>query len=170
MNTVTKVIIAALVAVPLIGGGVVAAKGYHMYKHGQNWMHGDETARQEIVEFVKFRITRELDLNDGQQQKLTSIADQVLKIRDSVPRNQHLEAFSIISGSTFDRAKAAELVNRHTADVQNHAPELIAVLADFYDSLNVDQQQEIRSFITERHLHRMRGMHGGPFGRMQQQE
>ena len=137
-----------------------------MYKQGHGWMHGDEAVRQEVVEFVKFRITKRLDLNENQQDKLTSVADQVLKIRDSVPRNQHLEAFSIISGSTLDRGKAQELVNRHTTNVQNHAPEMIAVLGDFYDSLNTDQQQKIREFISERRHHMIRhkhGMHGGAF-------
>lgn len=160
MKKVTKVLVATLVAAPLAAGSVVAAKGYHMYQSGHGWLHGDEATRQEVAEYVQFRITKRLDLNSNQQEKLAAVAEQMGKIRDSMPSDRREQARSIISGERFDRDKARELVDRHVASVQNHSPGMIAVLGDFYDSLDTDQQSEVREMIAERR-HMRFGRHFG---------
>jgi Spy/CpxP family protein refolding chaperone len=160
MKRVTKIIVGVLIVTPLIAGGVMAGKGYRMYQHGHGWMHGDEASRAEAVEYVRYRITKRLELNTTQQEKLKAVANQLGKIRDSIPKDQYRNASDIIGGSTFDREKAQALVNQHTSNVQNNAPELIAVLGDFYDSLNADQQLEVRDILAERRHFMMKGSHG----------
>jgi len=66
------------------------------------------------------------------------------------------EVRSLVAGNTFDRSKAQSLVDAKTAAVQSGAPQVIAALGDFYDSLNETQQAQVRDFMASRHGHGFR--------------
>jgi PleD family two-component response regulator len=54
---------------------------------------------------------------------------------------------ALVAGDKFDKARAQALVTEKTTAVQTKSPEVIAALADFYDSLNPAQQQKVRDFM-----------------------
>ena len=50
----------------------------------------------------------------------------------------------------MDRAKAQALVDDKTSAIKTKSPELIAAAADFYDSLNPAQQQQVRDLMSRK--------------------
>jgi hypothetical protein len=57
---------------------------------------------------------------------------------------------ALVAGDKFDKTRAQALVTEKTAAVTTKSPEVIAALADFYDSLNPAQQQKVREFMDKR--------------------
>ncbi|MGQ0591837.1 MAG: hypothetical protein ACT4QB_04090 [Gammaproteobacteria bacterium] len=45
-------------------------------------------------------------------------------------------------------------MNEKAARLQSNGPELITAAADLFDSLNAEQQQEVRELLERRHGHR----------------
>jgi periplasmic protein CpxP/Spy len=103
------------------------------------------------------RVASRLDLNETQKQKFNVLATKMQEQRSSLmgsnqdPRTQ---AKAVIAGNTFDKAKAQALVDEKTLSIKNKSPETIAAAADFFDSLNPTQQQQVRDFMN-----RARGWH-----------
>ena len=60
------------------------------------------------------------------------------------------EMASLVAGPTFDRAKAKSLVEAKTGAITSKSPEVIAAMADFYDSLKPEQQAKVREFMAKR--------------------
>ena len=57
----------------------------------------------------------------------------------------------VLAGNTFDRARAQALLSQKTEAVQSQGPKVITALADFYDSLTPEQQQQVRERLEKRH-------------------
>jgi len=57
---------------------------------------------------------------------------------------------ALVAGEKFDRAKAQSLLDQKTAAVQGNAPKVLTALADFYDSLNPEQQRQVREKLDKR--------------------
>jgi Spy/CpxP family protein refolding chaperone len=144
-----------LAGVAIVLGGLTAC-GHRM--HG-GWGH-DATPEQAAQWRGKMvdRIAGKLDLNAEQKAKLTVVGDRLhaqrLAMRGS--GDPRAEARSLIAGAQFDRSKAQALVQQKADAVKAGSPEVIAALADFYDSLNPAQQQKVRDFLERR-----RGWHRG---------
>lgn len=106
------------------------------------------------------RIGSQLDLNEAQQAKLGVLADELLAQRQVMrgATDPRTELQAVIAGTQFDRAKAQSLLEQKTQAVQAGGPKVIAAMADFYDSLNAEQQAQVRSRLAERR-------HGGWWSR-----
>ncbi|MNV78776.1 periplasmic protein [compost metagenome] len=99
------------------------------------------------------RVSSKLDLNDGQKQKLNVLADKMEAQRTAFvgkATDPRAEMQAIVSGDKFDRARAQSLLEEKTRAVQANSPEVITALADFYDSLNAEQQQKVRDLMQRR--------------------
>ena len=99
------------------------------------------------------RVSSKLDLNDAQKQKLNVLADKMEAQRTAFigkAADPRAEMQAIVSGDKFDRARAQTLLEEKTRAVQANSPEVINALADFYDSLNTDQQQKVRDLMQRR--------------------
>jgi len=57
---------------------------------------------------------------------------------------------ALVAGDKFDKARAQALVTEKTGAITSKSPEVIAAMADFYDSLNPAQQQKVREFMDKR--------------------
>ena len=105
-----------------------------------------------------------LNLDATQSAKLKALADQLhaqhAKMMAGTDPHQRMAA--LIAGNTFDRAGAQLLVDEKVAQIQAGSPALIAAAADFFDSLNATQQQQVRTFLAEHHGHGPWHHHGGP--------
>jgi len=60
------------------------------------------------------------------------------------------KADALVAGDKFDKTRAQALVTEKTAAITGKSPEVIAAMADFYDSLNPAQQQKVREFMDKR--------------------
>lgn len=99
------------------------------------------------------KISDKLALNAAQQQKLGLLADELIAQRNawrgqgSDPR---AEVRALIAGDKFDRSAAQGLFERRTQLVEGAGPKVIAAFADFYDSLDATQQQQVRERLDKR--------------------
>ena len=99
------------------------------------------------------RVSSKLDLNEAQKTKLNALADQLEAQRAAFigkTADPRAEVQAIVAGDKFDRARAQSLLEDKTRAVQAHSPAVVNAMADFYDSLNPDQQQKVRELMQRR--------------------
>lgn len=127
---------------------------------GHSHCHSGAMSEAEVVrmkERVLERARSELSLNEAQQAKLGVLADalqqqrQALKGDQASPR-EALQA--LIAGPQFDRSGAQALLDAKTAALKTGAPTVLNALADFYDSLQPEQQAKVRDFLARGGAHR----------------
>ena len=145
MKLSTKLITAVL----LIAGstGVV----YAFSKHNDWGMSAEEK-----VEFVTDRVTKKLDLDNQQQQNFTQLAETVaqLMLDAKATREEHVtEIGTLLQDPSFDQARALEMVQQKTQMINEKAPLVMASLAVFLDSLDVEQKQQLQDFIRNHRKH-----------------
>jgi Spy/CpxP family protein refolding chaperone len=99
------------------------------------------------------RVSSKLDLNEAQKTKLNALADQLEAQRAAFvgkTADPRAEVQAIVAGDKFDRVRAQSLLEDKTRAVQAHSPAVVNAMADFYDSLNPDQQQKVRELMQRR--------------------
>jgi hypothetical protein len=149
MKLSTRIITAVL----LIAGSSGAV--YAFSKHG-DWHMSPE----EKVEFVTDRVTRKLELDDQQQQNFSALAETVAQtmVDAKATRTQHsAEIAELLQDPNFNQTRALELVQLKTQVINDKAPQLIASLAVFLDSLNAGQKQQLQDFIQHHRSHHRHG-------------
>ena len=129
-------------------GGLTACSSGH---HHRGPMSNEKMAevRGKVVE----RISSKLDLNEAQKLKLNVLADKMEAQRTAfvgTTADPRTEVQALVAGAKFDRARAQTLLDEKTRALQANSPEVISALADFYDSLNTDQQQKVREMMQRR--------------------
>ncbi len=141
MKTRTRYILAILSA---MGIAVAVTACGHGYRHHEP---GDYAVRH--IE----KLGKELNLNEAQTAKLDAVTGTLRKDRETM-RAKHdekqKEALALLDQPKLDRQRALALVQQTTRDINDHAPEMIAVMGDFYDSLTPPQQQKLREEVKER--------------------
>ena len=148
-----------IATVLVVASGTGAAYAYA--KHG-HW----HMTPAEKVEFVTDRVSKHLELDAAQRQNFTALAELVADIAVDVRAGreaQMAELEQMLAAPVLDQARALELVQQKTREVNEKAPEVIASLAIFLDSLQPEQKQEMQAFIEhhrEHHRHRF-GNHDG---------
>lgn len=99
------------------------------------------------------RVSRKLDLDAAQQQRLTSVQGRMQDLRTDMQaaKEEHRDALlALLSGERFDRAEAMRLLKVPAAVAAETAPELVAAFGDFYDGLNAGQRTRLRELMTRR--------------------
>ena len=138
--------VSAIAAFGLIGG--LAACGSHGHRGG-DWSPERVTEmRGKLIE----RAGRKMDLTEAQKAKLGVLADEMLAARAAMRgtgADPRAELKALIAGSTFDRAGAEKLLSTKTQVVQAQSPKVMQAMGDFYDSLNPQQQQQLREWLDK---------------------
>ena len=146
MKTWIKRTMVAMGAVMLVGGLSACAGG----RHGGSMSDADSATRQaKMVDYAG----KKLDLNDVQKQRLTVLGDKLREQRASLmgaSKDPRADVQALVAGDKLDRAKAQTLIDEKTSAVKAKSPELIAAAADFYDSLNPAQQQQVRDLMNRK--------------------
>lgn len=145
---IKRTLIGLFGAAILVGG--LAACGHR--PHGFGGTMGAEEATQYRAKMVE-RVSSKLELNADQKQRLTVLGDKLHEQRTALmgqAKDPRAEVKALVAGDKFDKARAQALVTEKTTVLQSKSPEVIAALADFYDSLNPAQQQQVRDFMEHR--------------------
>lgn len=137
-----------LFGITLVVGGLTACS--HRPHWGAN-MSAEESAqfRGKMVE----RVAGKLDLSADQKARLTLLGDKLHEQRLALmgpSKDPRAEMTALFAGDKFDKARAQALVTEKTTALQTKSPEVLAALADFFDSLNPAQQQKVRDFMAHR--------------------
>jgi len=152
MQKSSKIILVTVLTVGVVGG--VFAYGAHH--------HFSNLTAQEKAEMISDRIDRKLDLNDMQKQNLDALtlhlADLVQQAREN--RQSRFEMLNeVLSDGPVDQAALLQKINDKTALVNEKAPEVVAKLAVFIDSLETEQKAKIQQMIEHRSQHRFGHRH-----------
>ena len=126
--------------------------------HGQRAVSLQERQMEMLRERIKGLEHKIIEMIRNGQDNL-ALADKLHEQRAAMmgqSKDPRAELQALVAGDKFDKARAQTLVSEKTAAIQARSPEVIAALADFYDSLNPAQQQKVREFMQRR-----RGWHRG---------
>ena len=150
MKTWIKRTMVAMGAVLVVGGLSACAGGRHGGHIGEGRGEGDSAARQaKMVDYAR----KKLDLNDTQKQRLNVLGDRLREQRASLmgaSKDPRADVQALVAGDKLDRTKAQALVDDKMSAIKTKSPELIAAAADFYDSLNPAQQQQVRDLMNRK--------------------
>ena len=102
--------------------------------------------RGKIIE----RVAGKLDLTAEQRQRLGVLADKLQAQRAALvgtTTNPRAELQTLVASEKFDRTRARLLLTEKTTAITSKSPEVIAAIADFYDSLTPVQQTKVRETL-----------------------
>jgi Spy/CpxP family protein refolding chaperone len=147
----------------LLGGVTAWSQASHAHR-GWHAMSDDDVARfkARAVE----RLGDKLELDAAQKAKLGVLFDRLheqrLALRGATDPRADIQA--LIKDGTFDRWHAQDLVDTKLGAVRDKGPQVIAAMADFFDSLRPEQQQRVREFVQRggRRFGRGQGPSEGP--------
>lgn len=153
MTKTKKIIIGTLISVVTLGGLVTyAGSGNHWGKHGGMSEHK--------AEFIMSRISSKLDLTDVQKQNLVALKDTLQAQRKlHKPNSPRAELMALLSEPVLDETKVLAMVEERANTLQQAAPTVVSAIANFTNSLNDKQRNEIKEFANKMGKHR-----GGRFG------
>jgi len=141
MKRITKFVIIGTGAI-VLAGSIAACSRHHSPEQRSEWMME--------------KMSKELKLDTAQQTKLKALSEQMLAVRKSMRQefgSDRSEVLSLLDQPKLDQAKVLGMVHEHTQTINQRAPQIVAALGDFYDSLNPEQQAEVRKFVKEHHEH-----------------
>ena len=147
MKKSTKLITSILVGLGIIG----SAAAFHKPRwcsHGPGHWQSEHHAEQ-IVE----RISERLDLNEEQTAKLNQLKDRLAVLREGFrqDREQHrAQLMELISAPELDQQQVLDMIRQRISAMEQKAPELIAAIADFHASLDLEQKQKVKEFLENR--------------------
>ena len=138
----------ALTSATVVIGGLTACGSRG--DHARGW--SDERVTEMRGKAVE-KISDKLELNAGQKAKLEALADEMVASRkamrgESVDVRKDLQA--LIAADKFDRTKAQQMLDQKTRALQGSGPKILAAFGDFYDSLNPEQQKQVREKLERR--------------------
>ena len=150
MKTWIKRTLIGLAAASTLFGGLAAWAHNH---HGHGWRAMTEEDAARMKARVVEKVGSKLDLDAAQKAKLGVLADKLREQRNALvgsTTNPRAELQALMAGPTFDRSKATALIQDKVTAVNAKSPEVVAAMADFYDSLKPEQQAKVREFMARR--------------------
>lgn len=146
MKKTTKILIATSLILGISGG---------VYAFGKQGHWG--ISAEDKAEFMTQRVTKKLDLNESQQKYLQTLVDEGLVLMKEMraERGTHMiQIEEMLSEPVLDQARALQMVEARTRQINEKAPEVIASLALFLDSLDDSQKSQLQSFVAKGMHHR----------------
>ena len=136
-----------LTATTVVLGGLTACGSRG--DHARGW--SDERITEVRGKAIE-KISDRLDLNADQKAKLGVLADQMIASRKALQGNTdpRTDLQALVAGDRFDRSKAQQLLDQKLQAAQGNGPQMLAAFGDFYDSLNPEQQKQVREKLERR--------------------
>lgn len=131
----------------VIGGALLTATVVAC-NHGMHFGTAEERS-----EWMVQKVSKEMELNSMQRDKLVELRDELLSLRKELRDDRaqlSTDVLAMLQQPTLDREKANTIVSGRLATVNARSPAIIDAVANFYDSLNDTQRDEIREFIQHK--------------------
>lgn len=154
MKKSSKIILASVLAVGVAGGAF--AFGSHHYFSSMTM--------QEKSDMFNDHVSRKLDLNTQQELELEALSGHIAEVMQQVRDNRQMRQElldDLITDGPMDQAALLQRISHKTDMVKQKAPEMVALIAGFVDSLDADQKQQLKDLIKKRRGHSF----GHRFGR-----
>ena len=104
------------------------------------------------AERITQSITKKLDLNETQKASLNTLKEEILSTRQAMKSNRETDVSilrELLSQPRFDQERANTVVDSHIQEISSRAPGVISAVADFWDSLNPEQQATVKTKIEK---------------------
>jgi len=137
--------------VAIIVGGVilVGALAHTWAGDRSHWQNGNQM--RHAVEHVG----NNLDLDDGQRAQLESFSDTLMEAKRAMHNGNEPALFlASIEGETLNQFELNTLITNKLDMARVQTPQIVASLAEFYDSLTPEQQQQAREKLAKMAEHR----------------
>ena len=100
--------------------------------------------------FSKMQAMQKLDLDEDQEAILLDVKDLMTNIRqareESNPQDQ---VMALLSQPEFDQSEALSIIESRVAKMQEYAPQVIAAIASFTDSLSDEQRTQMQELSAQ---------------------
>jgi len=151
MKKSTKILIGTVLVVSSLGVVKVFAGG--PFGHGFSHHDGDGEMFDKITGRIAYKASNELDLTEQQKSNLDALIMQSKVISQDMQTNRasHKEQLiQLLTADTLNQDEAMNMLMQKTENVQNFAPQMIAAIAQFTDSLDSTQKEKMKAFIQQR--------------------
>lgn len=141
MKRATKVILVTVLGLGVVSAGI-AGYGHHRF--------GDPEKR---AAWMVEKVEKQLELDGNQVVKLQALSDQILALRTDMHQEKQQkkqQVLDLLSAQTLDQQAVIDMVTEKTRLVDSEAPNVIATLAEFTDSLDTEQKQELVDLLEWR--------------------
>lgn len=143
MKKLTKIIIGSVTAVAV----AIGVSGFAMAKH-----HGD------MGGYMMHKLEKKLDLNESQMMNLEAAKDFMQAQRkEHMAMDYRSQMKELLSQPALDQAKIIGMMEEKMQAMRANAPEMIAKVAAFTDSLTPEQRAELMEMMNKRGRHHRRG-------------
>lgn len=132
-----------LFGVTLLGFGLTACGHHNM-------------GPEEKADWMVKKINKELELNDVQLAKLNTFKGKILQTHNDMhatKQQRHEQILELVQAPVLDQAQILGMLQKHTDDLNQSAPELVSALADVMDSLSVEQKEKLAQHLKEKKDH-----------------
>ncbi len=143
---ITGKLIALTVAGVLLAGAITACGKGHF-----------RMSPEKRAQYFMEQVTEELKLTGPQVAKLGAVKDALLKARGEMLAQRKATQESVLQmleQPTMDRDWVLSLVQQRTQEVNDKAPQVVAALGNFYDTLSPEQRQKLRDEVRQHMEHR----------------
>jgi periplasmic protein CpxP/Spy len=152
MKTWIRRTLIGLFGTSVLLGGIAACSHGGGDHHGWRGMNGADAAQMQAR--LVDKAAAKLDLDAAQKARLTVLAERLRSQHQALTggaSDPRAEWTALIAGPAFDRAKAQALLTAKTEAVRQNGPAVLEALADFYDGLRPEQQQQLRDLMSRGH-------------------
>lgn len=114
---------------------------------------------EQKLNHIAEEINDELDLNAEQLVKLNNLKTHLLELQKNhktEKEQHHKQLQEILAKPHLDQQSILSHISEKTAFINEKAPEVVALLAGFYDSLSEDQHEKIRQMADKHHKRHVR--------------
>lgn len=118
--------------------------------------HAWRMSPEDKAEYLTEKVTEKLELNTTQQNNLGALSVTLLSIMKDVRsgRTEHMEIVQqLLDEPTLDQAKVLEMIRQKTELMNTRAPEVVASVAGFLDSLDHEQKTLLREHLKNHRQH-----------------
>lgn len=107
---------------------------------------------EQRAEHVVKKVSKKLDLNKDQKEKLNNLKDKMLAIHKSKESNKedfHKDVKKLLTQERISEVDVKSLLDRKRNDIDQILPEVLPELINFHASLNTDQKEKLVKFVEK---------------------
>ncbi len=101
------------------------------------------------AEFILTRMTGMLDLNETQVEKLKAVQQQFAAQHQAMKIKYRDQFLSLLDAPELNQSQALSLLESRGEQMRKNAPEMIATLAEFTDSLSNEQRAKLKQMLEK---------------------
>lgn len=101
------------------------------------------------VELILKHITSQLELNETQVAKLKAVQQQFAAQHRAMKLKYRDQFLSLLDAPKLNQSQALSLLQSRGEQMQKNAPEMIAAIAEFTDSLSNEQRAKLKQMLKQ---------------------